>query len=202
MWLVDHFESYRLDIGTSWQKMVQNLFCGRMMSLTFWTDLLPASFILEPFPRSAVLRRHVDDVICVFHRLPRFVGSSLPYGLLSKKRLRAWTQILNQLGGLAFGFRVHMWNRLRDGNCRATDSSFLVAQIPEEDSREIARHDNHHGNCSCGSHDRPCGTHGNLDCNVDLVTQPHRLSSPMGFSETKLNPLPFSLRVVETNAPI
>ncbi len=69
MWLVDHFESDRLDVSTSRQKMVQNLFCGRVMSLTFWTDLLPASFVPEPFPRSAMFGRHVDDIICVLHRL-------------------------------------------------------------------------------------------------------------------------------------
>jgi hypothetical protein len=70
LWLVDHFESDRLDIGASWQKMVQNLFCGRVMSLTFWTDLLPASFVPEPFPRSTMFGRDVNDIICVLHRHP------------------------------------------------------------------------------------------------------------------------------------
>lgn len=69
VWLVDHFESDRLDISTSRQKMVQNLFCGRMMDLSFWTDLLPAVFVLDPLPRAAMFGRYVDDIICVLHRL-------------------------------------------------------------------------------------------------------------------------------------
>jgi hypothetical protein len=78
MWPVNHFESDRFDTCTGRQKMVQNLLCGRVMGLTFWTDLLPAGFVLEPSPRSAVFGRHIDDIVCVLHCLPSSIGRIAP----------------------------------------------------------------------------------------------------------------------------